>query len=183
MYKPYDETDLEDILRQIRGLISSYKKDKHELSALQCQDIRDDLSTLFIMLSDIASDIYGYKIEAAAKYDSDKAKKEEELEDEMRRVKTPNVADRVKRIAKIEVSEDNARKMDKMNKLTMNLCNSLPHLINSIASRIHLLIKTNGVDVNRTTKDLGHEEDNFPQLLSTIQAERALDNLEKEIHD
>jgi hypothetical protein len=167
--KPYCVDDLEDILSDIRGRVMSYKKNKHEMSAVDMQDVRDDLSILRFQLADIGADLYGWKIESASKYENDRLKREEEIETELNALtkkgdKQVNVADRAKRRAKLDISADEMNRNDKLNKLAINLYqHALPDLLNSIASHIAVKVRYNPDDVQRKGEPARKEDNGFEQ--------------------
>jgi hypothetical protein len=167
--KPYCVDDLEDILGDIRGRVMSYKKNKHEMSAVDMQDIRDDLAILRFQLADIGADLYGWKIESASKYENDRLKREEEVETELNALtkkgdKQVNVADRAKRRAKLDISADEMNRNDKLNKLAINLYqHALPDLLNSIASHIAVKVRYNPDDVQRKGEPARKEDNGFEQ--------------------
>lgn len=158
--------DLEDILREIRSIVKKYKVTKHEMfMAMEVQDLRDDLAVLRFQLADIGSELYGWKIESAAKYDNDRLKKEEELELDLleqkkKDSKITNIADRAKRGAKLAVSPDEMNECDKINRQAINLYQyAIPDVLHAMSSRIAILVRVSN-EPERTKQDYYPKEGN-----------------------
>jgi hypothetical protein len=134
--------DLEEVLKDIRNVISRYKRHKQAYLRPQVQEARCDLAILRFQLADIGSELYGWKIESAAAYENAKLRKEEEVENALNALtkagqKQVNVGDRAKRTAKLETSQDEMIKADKMNRLAINLYQySIPDILHSMSSRL-----------------------------------------------
>lgn len=186
MTRPYDIADLEDILHQIRTNLVKYKKEKHDLDTHALKDMIDDVVILRVQLSDIGADLAVSKLEASSKFDSEKARVEEEEEERLRALpkgKNTNAADRAKRKAKMEVSPADMHVAYKMDKLAYNLyAISLEQWIFAMSSRLSMLRNPESV-TKVTTKLMGHEgPDSFDELRETAAAEKDLNGLESVIH-
>lgn len=138
------------MLGELRHKIAYYRSEKHTLTLQDVQGLRDDISILNAMLSDIGADLYSDKVSTATTYRHKLLEVTQEKEKELRAGKDEHgkkwtdISNRARYAAELEcrVYREEMDKAAAIHELANNFYRvTIPNVLNSISSRIAILIR------------------------------------------
>lgn len=185
-------TDLAVILQEIRHIAARYKERKNFFSSMDIQDLRDDLSVLNLQLGDYAAEfLLADRLDTEATRRTRQLEIRQAAEERLKAEKAPYAMDKARyeseRLTADLVKDENTSKRIYMHAEVMYKF-TIPKLLDSMASRIGVLVRHKIDDVVRTGQDIGAEGggDRFETLFGDTLASQVetqaeeLENLENE---